>query len=1100
MIRSIKHFNQIIIWLSVLGLVFGMSNIWPLQFNAVRQAFAAQVTINGDYFASFAEQNASPQVAFTTDSIGYAFYVDETTDSPRYKKTTDGGATWGGEVALGTDLNWGSVSIWYDQWTPGDSTGTKIYMAGCESSTDDVWFKTLDTNGDTLSPTSTTWTRVAAGTAWANTTGTGAAVTKNSDGNLFASCSSTGALDVYKSVNGGANWSATTSGLDVTTDFNQLIPIGNSGDVLLLNHDTSANQFRSNVYDEATDAWSGFTNRIAATENATYDGSFGAAINKSTGEVYVAINNNPAVSGGDIVTARVVSDGTTNVTWNNTTDVYTNIGTAGLQATMAVDWHNGDVYCFYLRGTVGSAMSIYYKKSTDQGANWSSETGPVSSSTGNYQQVYANMTSPYKIHVSWADTTNLDMLAVNYTDTSALDIADVRMMLFYDGSSVPTGWSSLSASAGDIFYQKYPRGGAYYGVYGGSNADHTHVGTVSNEQEALVPPSTPSSGSALVTFGHTHGFLASVGNANIQPPYREIQLIQYDAGIPTGASAIPSGAIALFDDTVPTGWTRYSAQDSSYTRTGPYAASPPTGGSATHNHALSFVALGGTGGNGTGGGIKTDSAAAVHTHTVSSPTNTQDTANDPIRTNFIIGKIDSTGADPGNMIAMFTGDPGAGWTSKSGTSEAYEGRFIYGASSYTAAAGTGSSTHTHASDIGVTSGLPSATGNSDNGRVVNSSSNLHYHTFDVSYDNQNDLPAYVDVGMYKSDPPPAYTPASRQWRWYDAENVADPSNTLGGETTTGDAISNEDTAPSSANIAYSYNAIKLRIVIGETNGAGGTNVKYKLQYDTSALFLSPIDLDAQGGSVVAWRYYDGGNVVDDAAISTGRLSGSPSLGRHNEDADTGVGAGSSFDPGASTDYEHEFTIQASKSLAKVAYYFRVQYMENSDAAGGSWTTVPLGASASYPNLRTADTFSLEMSQLPSTVSFGTYNKGGAGNQAYVFQPGEEIVFWDKRGTLLAYDLTVDPMDMNGGGDTIPGSDITWTSTTGSLNGSFASDPTGFTGQAGATLDAPRTVYSAGAGVDQTMRGGFYFLPTVSLANLESRTDANYTGTLTLTIV
>lgn len=1106
MIRKSRHLNQIITWTAVLGLVLGVSNFIPPKLNNIPKAHATQVTINGDYDATnSAEQNASPQVVFTTDSIGYAFYTDDTGDDVRYKKSTDGGASWSGEVDLSGDSNWGSVAVWYDQWTPGDITGTKIYMVACEALTDDVWFKILDTNGDTLSPTSTTWTAVAAtGTSWAPGTSTGASVTKNTDGNLFATCSSTGALDVYKSTNGGANWGTTTSGLDVTGDFNQILPVGlTGGDVLLLNHDISANQLRSKVYDEATDSWSIFSNRIAATENATYDGSFGAALNKLTGEVYVAVNNNPATSLGDIKTARVVSDGSTNVTWNNTTDVYTDIGTAGGQATMVVDWHNGDVYAFYIRGTMGSSVNIYYKKSTDQGSSWSAESSAVNTSAGNYQQVYGNMTSPYKIHVSWFDTTNLDFLGVSYSDAPALNIADTRMMLFYDGSSVPSGWSSLSAAAGDIFYQRFPRGFSSYGNPAGA-ATHTHAASVGVGAAQGTPVGVNSTGTAFSSDTHSHtGYTATPDAQTLLPSYREIQIIQYDAGIPTGASAIPGGAIALFDATVPSGWTRYSAQDDAFIRTGPYALSPPTGGAASHAHTTSVVqGLGsGTGTNsGNTGAFPPAAATALHTHTHSNPS-TDTIAHIPINTDFILGKIDSTGAEPGNMLAMFTGNPGTGWTRTSGSGEDHYQRFFEGKSSY-AASGGGATTHNHQDNLVITNG-PSATSQGDKGFGAFAADTTHFHILTVSYTAADNLPPYVDVLIYKSDPPPVYTPDSRNWRVYDAENVADPVNTTGTDTTAGDAIMDEetDTSPAghSTRIIYDGNAVKLRIVVGETGGAAGTNVKYRLQYDTDSGFPSPVAVDAQGGTAAIWRYYNGGIVADDDPITTVRLTGnSPTAGRHNEDATTGVGAGSTFDPAASTNYEHEFTIQVNPDVAKAAnitYYFRLQYMENSDQAGGSWTTVAKNASNSYPTLRLASAFDLELGQYPSLVSYGSTT---GNDHQYIFDdPTEIITFWDKRSSGT-YSATAAGTDMTYLGNTISKTDITWTSTTGVLTGAFASDTAGIAGQTGANFGSTVTAYNIDPSTEG--RGGFVFYPTIDITNLTGKTAGTYSGSITIVIL
>ncbi|MBU2464673.1 MAG: hypothetical protein KJ844_11380, partial [Candidatus Edwardsbacteria bacterium] len=382
------------------------------------------------------------------------------------------------------------------------------------------------------------------------------------------------------------------------------------------------------------------------------------------------------------------------------------------------------------------------------------------------------------------------------------------------------------------------------------------------------------------------------------------------------------------------------------------------------------------------------------------------------------------------------------------------------------------------------------------------STTTHTHASTVvrPQQNVNHTPEYTDLVLAQYTTP--YTPDSRQWRWYDAEDVADPNNTNGGDTTTGDAMENENTpATSNARINHKGNAIKLRIAVGETGGTGGTDVKYKLQYDTTSLFTSPIDVDVQGGTSALWRYYNGDNVADDATISTIRLSGSPSAGRHNEDANVGIGEGSTFDPAASTTYEHEFTIQNYNTPVYTNYYFRLQYTENSTGLP-NWQTVALNGSYNYPLLRSAVAYDLEVSQAPANVQLGSYTWGGSGTLTYPFVASEEIVFWDKRGTGVAYDATVSSMSMSSVGDTIPGSDITWTSTAGVLYGSFASSTTGFTGNTGQTLDTNRDAYQAGTTTlpEQDRRGGFYFLPTMSFGNLNSRDTGDYSGTLTITVI
>jgi len=102
----------------------------------------SEVTIENNLLDAKDEYNPSPSSVFISDKVGYTFYIDKAgpgDDDPRYSKTTDGGATWGGEVDLGDGNKWANIAVWYDQWTPGGS-GTKIHMLATETDTDDTYY------------------------------------------------------------------------------------------------------------------------------------------------------------------------------------------------------------------------------------------------------------------------------------------------------------------------------------------------------------------------------------------------------------------------------------------------------------------------------------------------------------------------------------------------------------------------------------------------------------------------------------------------------------------------------------------------------------------------------------------------------------------------------------------------------------------------------------------------------------------------------------------------------------------------------------------------------------------------------------------------
>jgi hypothetical protein len=82
---------------------------------------------------------------------------------------------------------------------------------------------------------------------------------------------------------------------------------------------------------------------------------------------------------------------------NVTTDIQTAIMPVPL-----VNESNGDLYVAYLRGSLGNAVNVYYKKSIDGGANWSNESNIVS--PGIFDDVKAlrgNLLSPERLYLFW---------------------------------------------------------------------------------------------------------------------------------------------------------------------------------------------------------------------------------------------------------------------------------------------------------------------------------------------------------------------------------------------------------------------------------------------------------------------------------------------------------------------------------------------------------------------------------------------------------------------------------------------------------------------------------------------------------------------------
>ncbi len=299
-----------------------------------------------------------------------------------------------------------------------------------------------------------------------------------------------------------------------------------------------------------------------------------------------------------------------------------------------------------------------------------------------------------------------------------------NMLLYWDSTFIPTGWTCVSCLPSDPFYQRFVMGSSTPGVNGGA-ATHTHsaAGVVAATGATGVAD-TGGGGADAGLNTHTHTYTPVINSPSNLPPYRHLSIIQHNS---TGEpSQIPAGAIAIFDAAVPSGWTRYGAQDGNYIRSEATSTIGSTGGSATHTHTITgntTAAVGGTNASGAGATV----ATPTHTHPVSSSTGA--VSNEPPFIEVILGKLNATSSPRNGMIAMWSGDPSVGWGTVSSTSEQFANRFLKASTTF---GGTGgSATHTHTDMIGIISGTSSATVSRTTTGTSNSTG-AHTHSVNVT--------------------------------------------------------------------------------------------------------------------------------------------------------------------------------------------------------------------------------------------------------------------------------------------------------------------------------------------------------------------------------
>jgi len=420
--------------------------IGDLAFLAVplHDLFAAQATVDASVSNTATEHTFSgSQTVFTSDQVGYKFYVDSN-GTCVYSKTSNGGTSWATAIAVDSQTDCTGITVWYDKWTPGD-TGTYIHIATYDIGNDDMWYNRLDTTTDTrllaATPRSTVLTAPGQGgtlTAGGNT-GT---VSKGTDGTLYMAMSDNTdsyVVECSASCNLAASWTETgTNPMDLQPDFPLILPLP-GGNMLLIQRDVSADDLRSKVWNNGTASWDATWSTIDANapENATYDPAFTAMINPDSGDIFLAYIDwsTTGVIGGnnDSVKTAKYSGGS----WSNTADVLTN-STMGLTGVaMGIDANTGDIYVAYTGRTTPATVTtvnVYWASSTDTMSSWGTQQGPVNTATDNLYSPDLNSYNDERILVTWYRVT----AATGSDDLFSNTIADITPITVVSAAGTQT--------------------------------------------------------------------------------------------------------------------------------------------------------------------------------------------------------------------------------------------------------------------------------------------------------------------------------------------------------------------------------------------------------------------------------------------------------------------------------------------------------------------------------------------------------------------------------------------------------------------------------------------------------------------------------------
>lgn len=309
----------------------------------------------------------------------YRFYMDRQSDL-NWIKSTDGGYTWTipTVVVAGTVL---AIATWYDRWS-GRSTD-KIRIAYTDSVSANINYRDMDTaSSDTLSSEITVFDGASTATGGALTICTG----RNGHIRIAGSIDAGAEDGAWSSADDGATWGDTIADPSeaATQDQYYLLPGWNAdtADMMLVFVDASANGISVKRYDDSADTWTetaiiadaSFTDQVATTAFPHVAVVCDTVNSRNIVACWNAIDALNADLRVFIINDSAINETSANCVLNSTDDQGFCAIAIDTDVSSSLKW-----YVFYGGKSDGSetfstALKVYYKTTTDDGATWSAET------------------------------------------------------------------------------------------------------------------------------------------------------------------------------------------------------------------------------------------------------------------------------------------------------------------------------------------------------------------------------------------------------------------------------------------------------------------------------------------------------------------------------------------------------------------------------------------------------------------------------------------------------------------------------------------------------------------------------------------------------
>lgn len=333
----------------------------------------ADVNINP--ISSLQRSSQSSYIVKTPGDVIYAIYC-QNDNSIYWMKSSNGGFTWTDATLVKTLGGTASgYAVWYDKWTPGN-TGTKIHIAYFDQINDDVSYRYLDTNGDSLG----TEVTVFAGASSAAASSTCISITRAIGGNLYIAFDMDAGTETgfYRSIDDGGSWEARTDVNEGASDYYYIVPgfALDTQDIICIFWDRSANEITRKLYDDSANSWaeSSIATGMVALATSTAGPNFSVCVDDANNKILLAAWTAADTANADLrfwsIDESSITEGT-NIVLNSVDD-------QGMVALgLATD--TTTIYAFYGGKSDGSetfptSINIYYKTSTNGGTTWGDET------------------------------------------------------------------------------------------------------------------------------------------------------------------------------------------------------------------------------------------------------------------------------------------------------------------------------------------------------------------------------------------------------------------------------------------------------------------------------------------------------------------------------------------------------------------------------------------------------------------------------------------------------------------------------------------------------------------------------------------------------